>query len=97
MGVPMKVHVRFFAYLAETVGRKEKFEIGIEEGSTVTHLVKLLTHDSRVKKGMLDENNALKPDVTILKNGREIKFLSGMETLLEPGDEISIFPPVVGG
>ena len=31
------------------------------------------------------------------KNGREIKFLNGMNTLLESDDEISIFPLVAGG
>ena len=93
----MKVKVRFFAYLAEKVGRKDKFEIEIEEGSKVTGLVETLSKDLKVKENLLDENGQLKPEVTILINGREIKFLSGMDTPLEPGDEISIFPPVVGG
>ncbi|MHA2242834.1 MAG: MoaD/ThiS family protein [Candidatus Thorarchaeota archaeon] len=46
---------------------------------------------------MLDENQEIKSDITILKNGREIRFLAGLETDLDSGDEISIFPIVAGG
>jgi molybdopterin converting factor small subunit len=30
-------------------------------------------------------------------NGREIKFLDGIDTAVKPDDEISIFPMVAGG
>ena len=44
-----------------------------------------------------DENQELKPEITLLKNGREIKFLDGMDTVLDSGDVISVFPIVAGG
>ena len=43
------------------------------------------------------KKNKLRDQITILKNGREIRFLSGLETKLENGNEISVFPPVHGG
>lgn len=93
----MKVHVRFFAYLAIAVGREEKFDLKIGKASKVRDVIDALTKDDKVRENLLDGNEALKPDVTILVNGREVKFLSGMDTILENDDEISIFPPVVGG
>ena len=93
----MKVHVRFFAYLAVAIGRKEKFDLEVGEGINVGEVVDVLTKDAKVRENLLEANGTLKPDVTILVNGREIKFLSGMDTALDHGDEISIFPPVVGG
>jgi sulfur-carrier protein len=35
--------------------------------------------------------------VNILKNGRNIYFLSGLDTPLEYGDVVALFPPVAGG
>jgi molybdopterin synthase sulfur carrier subunit len=33
----------------------------------------------------------------ILKNGRNIHFLSGLDTQLDDGNLIALFPPVAGG
>jgi molybdopterin synthase sulfur carrier subunit len=33
----------------------------------------------------------------VLKSGREVLHLDGMDTELEDGDQLSIFPPVAGG
>lgn len=35
--------------------------------------------------------------VNILKNGRNIHFLAGLDTPLDDGDLIALFPPVAGG
>lgn len=35
--------------------------------------------------------------VNILKNGRNIQFLAGLDTPLEDGDTIAMFPPLAGG
>ncbi|MFX0098640.1 MAG: ubiquitin-like small modifier protein 1 [Candidatus Hodarchaeota archaeon] len=93
----MRIKVRFFAYLSEIAGINGKLEFDIEEGSNITQFLEALFKSHYIREKLLDEQGELKPDINILINGREIKFLSGMDTLLEPGDEISIFPPVVGG
>jgi len=36
-------------------------------------------------------------DVNVLKNGRNIHFLNGLETPLSEGDVIALFPPAAGG
>jgi molybdopterin synthase sulfur carrier subunit len=93
----MKVSVKFFAHLRDLTGKKTKVELELDEGATVAHLMDELYLDPNIKKHLLDERNQLNSDITILRNGREIKFLKGMDTILNSGDEISIFPLVVGG
>ncbi|MFW9800100.1 MAG: ubiquitin-like small modifier protein 1 [Candidatus Thorarchaeota archaeon] len=93
----MKVKVRFYAHLRDLVGKKGTMELDLEEGATISELLKELLLDSQVRETFLDKNQEIKSDITILKNGREIKFLSGMETGLSSGDEISFFPVVAGG
>jgi molybdopterin synthase sulfur carrier subunit len=46
---------------------------------------------------IFDASNRLRSDVTILKNGRNIVFLDGLDTELNTGDRVAVFPPVVGG
>ena len=46
---------------------------------------------------IFDASNRLRSDVTILKNGRNVVFLEGLDTELKTGDRIAVFPPVVGG
>ena len=93
----MKVLVKFYAHLGDLVDRKEKIEFNLKDGATISHLLDELILDSKIKMHLLDKTGELKSDITFLKNGREIKFLNGMETILESDDEISIFPLVAGG
>jgi len=93
----MNVSVKFFAQLRDLTGKKTKIEFDLDEGATISHLLEELYQDSKIKKAMLDENGQINSDITILQNGREIRFLEGMDTTLNSGDEISIFPLVVGG
>lgn len=93
----MKVTVIFYANLRDLTGKKGPMEFDIEEGATVSELLDELFLEPIIKEVMLDENQEVKSDITILRNGREIRFLEGIETVLESGDEVSIFPLVAGG
>ncbi len=93
----MKVSVKFFAYLAEELNIKNKIEIDLNENSTILQLLEEICKKYKIREKLFDKDNNLRDQITILKNGREIKFLSGLETKLENGNEISIFPPVHGG
>lgn len=93
----MKVSVRFYSHLGDLVGRKTKMEFDLRDDSTMLHLLDKLLLNSKIRQHLLDENGELSSDITYMKNGREINFLNGMDTLLEDGDEISIFPLVAGG
>ena len=43
------------------------------------------------------ELGEIKPTILILKNVRNIRFLRGLLTKLEDGDEVNMFPPLLGG
>ncbi|MFX0054600.1 MAG: ubiquitin-like small modifier protein 1 [Promethearchaeota archaeon] len=93
----MKVTVKFYATLRDLIGKKEPIDVELEKGATISKLLDELYLDSGIKETMIAEDQKVKPDITILINGREIKFLNGIETKLSSGDEISIFPLVAGG
>ena len=68
------------------------------EGETIRSLLTMLTG----RYGGLSDLLFIAPDilrdfVNILKNGRNIHFLAGLDTPLEDGDTIALFPPAAGG
>ena len=50
-----------------------------------------------IEERLLDENNELRRFVNIFINGEDVRFLHGLNSLLEDGDEVSIVPAVAGG
>ena len=50
-----------------------------------------------LKGYILGENDCVVPYVSVFLDGRDIRYLGGLETRLREGAEISIFPPVAGG
>ncbi len=55
----------------------------------------------RLKPGLegyiLDEAGQVLPYVNVFLDGRDIRYLDGLDTLLDGETEVSIFPPVAGG
>jgi len=49
------------------------------------------------KERLIDENGDLRYFVNIYLNGEDVRFLQGLETSTNSGDEISIVPAVAGG
>jgi len=91
----MKVKVQFFANLREVFSSKDII-IEIKNNTHVGELLNLLC-DTRKRRGEIFDNGSLKPYMVILKNGRHIQHLNGLQTELSKGDNIAIFPPVAGG
>ena len=50
-----------------------------------------------IKERLCDEALELRRFVNVYVNGEDVRFLQGIETPLNPGDEISIVPAVAGG
>ena len=97
LNATMKLFVRFYAHLGDLVGRKNKFEVELDDGAKVSQLLDELILDRKIREHIFDDTGQLNSDITIMINGREIKFLDGIETTVNQNDEISIFPMVAGG
>ena len=50
-----------------------------------------------LKERLLDENGELRYFVNLYLNGEDVRFLEGLNTPVNAGDEVSIIPAVAGG
>ena len=50
-----------------------------------------------IKERLCDEELELRRFVNLYVNGEDARFLQGVNTPLQPGDEVSIVPAVAGG
>ena len=92
----MKLELRFFATFREAAGGKT-IEREFDDASTVGDVLRALESEYDGMAGRLIEDNDLAPQINVLKNGREVLHLDGLDTALEDGDRLSVFPPVAGG
>lgn len=94
--VIMELELRFFATFREAVGRKTVVR-EFEDGSDVGEVLSVLEAEYEEMDGRLIVDGDLAPQINVLKNGREVLHLQGLETALADGDRLSVFPPVAGG
>jgi molybdopterin synthase sulfur carrier subunit len=64
-------------------------------------LIEVLRELLRLQPGLngyiLGPDGSVLPYVSIFLDGRDVRHLGGLGTLLDGGAEIAIFPPVAGG
>lgn len=89
----MALELRFFATFREAVGQKT-LEREYPEGTTVGDVLTDLTAEYEMD---LFEDGDLRPQLSIMKNGKDVVHLDGLDTRLDDGDTLSVFPPVAGG
>ena len=92
----MSIQVVLFANLRKELD-KDEFNL---EGRDIGEILEELTcvYDSLQDHIYEDlDEEKLKENIKILKNGRNIEFLDGLETDLQDGDKVAIFPLVGGG
>ncbi|SEH49830.1 molybdopterin synthase sulfur carrier subunit [Halopenitus malekzadehii] len=93
----MELELRFFATFREAAGSKTvHYEVDGDD-VIVGDVLAALEEDYEGMRGRLIEDGALAPQINVLKNGREVLHIQGLETPLSAGDTLSIFPPVAGG
>lgn len=93
----MELELRFFATFREAVGRKV-VDREFEEGANVGDVLAAVEAEYPELVGeILDDDGDIRPQLSILKNGREVVHIDGTETSLSDGDRLSVFPPVAGG
>jgi len=91
----VKIKVKIFATLRDSVGWKEK-EYNVE-AKDINDFLKEVVGGKLYNIIMDKSKGELNPQYKILLNGRDIDFLDGLKTKLKDQDLIAIFPPVGGG
>ena len=80
--------------------KKGDLELSIPRGSTVGKLLESMVKtwgDELASQLFQPNSSSLLPYIILLVNGRDVRFLNNMETVLQDRDEIMIVPPVAGG
>ncbi|MFB6089516.1 MAG: ubiquitin-like small modifier protein 1 [Halobellus sp.] len=91
----MSFQLRFFANFREAVGTKT---IARDyDADTVGDVLAALEREFEGLAGELLDDGAVRPQVNVLLNGRDVEHEAGVDTPVEPDDTLSIFPPVAGG
>lgn len=91
----MAVELRFFATFRAAVGQKS-----VErdyDAATVGEYLAAIEAEWPELAGQLLDDGAIRPQLSVLKNGREVVHLEGPATPIADGDSLSVFPPVAGG
>ena len=91
----MSITIRIPAPLRSLTGNSQTVE---GSGQSVRECIDDL--DGRfpgVKERICDDGSELRRFINIYVNGEDIRFLSGLQTPVKDGDELSIVPAVAGG
>ncbi len=93
----VSVTVRFYATLKEKTGQ---FEVKVSSPKTLRELLLKLgeIYGKELLEALYDtEKDVLRRGVIIFINGLEPYYKEGLDTELNDGDVVAIFPPAGGG
>jgi MoaD family protein len=90
------ITVKSFATLREVMDAQIRMDL--PKGATIRSLLAELTGRYEGLDNLLfTAPETLRDFVNILRNGRNVHFLAGLNTPLDEGDLIALFPPAAGG
>jgi len=90
--------VRVFGTLRPVVGEHKEIEVPVGRRSTALEVLdQLIAAYPGLEQKVFAQGGGLRGGVNIFVNGRSVRFLDGLTTLLEEGDEVALFPPLGGG
>ncbi|MBI4570975.1 MAG: MoaD/ThiS family protein [Chloroflexi bacterium] len=92
----MAVNVRIPTPLRKLTNQQEI--VTLTEAASLAALIDALEgQHPGLKERICDETGQIRRFVNVYVNGEDVRFLSGLETPIEPGAEVSIVPAVAGG
>lgn len=96
----LKVKVEYLGHIKNMLGSRREEEIEVEENSTVSNLLVVLSekHGDSFKKAVYEAGGKdLKSNFIATVNGFLLNQLDGVETKLKNGDHVVLMPIVSGG
>lgn len=91
------LELRSFAMIREAVGEKTLIRRYDPPVTVRMVLADLEAAYPPLEGSFLDDADALRSSITVLRNGRHIDHFDEVETKLDDGDVVAVMPPVSGG
>lgn len=91
----MELTLRFFANYREVVGQKT-IERDYEDVSTVGDALAAIKEEFP-EMDLYEDDGSPREFITVMRDGRDVEHIDGMETELTDGQTLSVFSPVAGG
>jgi molybdopterin synthase sulfur carrier subunit len=93
----LPVDIRFYATLRPIVGGK-MISLDLPNGSTARDvLVTVGKRYPEIDRLIWDANGGLGDYIKVFVDGREIRYLQNLDTVVPPNAEVDVFPPAAGG
>jgi sulfur-carrier protein len=90
----MAVNVKIPTQLRPATGGES---VAAVDGATVGEVLDALYERFDELRSRIADDNGLRRFVNVYVGGEDIRFLSGLETPVKDGDEVTILPAVAGG
>ena len=91
------MQVRVYATLRPIVGGP-KADLATDVGDTFRQMIdELLVRWPGLSRELLDKEGQLRSNIHIFLNGRDVRYLDGLDMKIPENADICIFPPVGGG
>ncbi len=91
------MEIKVYATLREIVGGKSTVLNGGGTRTMRQALEELLERYPELRAKLFLKNGEMHSAFHFLVNGRDARYLDGLDTVISPTDDIRIFPPVGGG
>ena len=92
------IKIMFLSTLADIIGETE-ISISISENKNISQLLTVLfSKFGRIfRKTIADSNENLNKYIIISLNGKDIRSLDNLNTIIHHGDVVSFLPAIAGG
>jgi sulfur-carrier protein len=91
----MAITIKLPTQLRDAAGNQSRAEV---DGDTVGEaLASLYAQHAELRQRISDDGGGLRRFVNVYLGGEDIRFLEGLETPVNDGDELTILPAVAGG
>ncbi|MFX1388710.1 MAG: MoaD/ThiS family protein [Promethearchaeota archaeon] len=94
----INIRINFLSLLVD-ITKFDHLEFSINENSTVKDLLSVLfmKFGKELKEKILISSDTLSKYIILGLNGKDIRAMNNLETILNEGDEISFLPAIAGG